>query len=267
MATYLGYHQDDHKNPYGKYFNEKMRPIPPHAEEALARSPFPSGTLPSVESVSMMTKAGYAQVENGYCLENDGSIRVAIRTDMPGVSPQMWDWWFAWHGSQAGRYKLWHPLAHQDAKWKDGGEDFESYVGRTSQIEEYIGKSFEKAAIRFLSPVELGIASEQTQHKQQSVFICARVGYRDYPIDFGWLAHHVRATETGSEMRSRFWMGGAHIQSRIPGLLPRLFVQALANIIRLPKQRGIDLLTHCSEEMNHLAGFLPELYAEFAHKP
>jgi DAPG hydrolase PhiG domain len=30
---------------------------------------------------------------------------------------------------------------------------------------------------------------------------------------------------------------------------------------------GRDLLMHCAQEMNHLAGFLPELYETFAGTP
>jgi hypothetical protein len=30
----------------------------------------------------------------------------------------------------------------------------------------------------------------------------------------------------------------------------------------IPDQVGLDLLRHCAEEMNHLARFLPALYAD-----
>ncbi|MBF6219982.1 hypothetical protein IU479_17900 [Nocardia abscessus] len=33
-----------------------------------------------------------------------------------------------------------------------------------------------------------------------------------------------------------------------------------------PEDRGnLKLLLHCGQEMNHLAGFLPRLYHDFAH--
>jgi hypothetical protein len=94
------------------------------------------------------------------------------------------------------------------------------------------------------------------------VFICARLGYTRWPLDFGWLVHHLRAVPGGAEMRSRFWMGGPHIQLRVPWL-PVFFSKTLQKTVCLPERQAVELLTHCSEEMNHLARILPGLYAEF----
>jgi hypothetical protein len=261
MHTYLGYKAPDQQTPWAIFFDPSMLPIQAHAAAGLAKSPFQEDLLPKFDRVAGLQGAGYQPVENGYSANADGSLSVAVRTDMPSVAPSMWDWWFGWHGAHANRYKLWHPLAHIHAVWKDGRDDV-AYVGRTSLIEEYIGKSLEKAAIRFVDPTELGLpANSDTQ-----VHICARLGYRDYPIDFGWLVHQVRATPSGAEMRSRFWMGGAHIASRWEGALPRMVIAALRQVIRLSPQRGADLMAHCAEEMQHLAQRLPDIHKAFAQK-
>jgi hypothetical protein len=215
-AKYMGYHAQDFETPYAKYFNGKRSPIPAHVVEALEKSPFKAGKIPSVKEAKSLAGGGYAPVETGFSLENDGSIRVAVLTKMPGVSPAMWDWWFGWHGCRSNRYKLWHPKAHKSAQWKDGKDDT-AYIGRTSVIEEYIGKSLEKASISFVSPFEFGFSPRHIADKGQSVFICARVGYTNFPIDFGWLLHQIRATGEGAEMRSRFWFGGERIKVRIEG--------------------------------------------------
>ncbi|HMQ46241.1 MAG TPA: hypothetical protein PKA00_02335 [Saprospiraceae bacterium] len=257
--TYMGYRQADRDMPYAAFFNEKIAAIPDSVSRALARSPFPKGTFPDLERVTELQNAGYAAVENGFSLEQDGSLRVAALTPMHRVTPPMLDWWFGWHGSANSRYKLWHPKAHRSARWQDGSDDDTHYIGRTSIIEEYIGKKMEKAAIRFIAPTELGLAIE---NKDQAVYICARVGYAHFPIDFGWLVHQVRLSANGAEMRSRFWMGGRHIQVRWKWL-PGIFSLLLQKAIKLPKQQGIDLLTHCAEEMQHLAGFLPDIYEAY----
>ena len=57
---------------------------------------------------------------------------------MPGVTPQMWEWWFGWHGSDSRRYKLWHPRAHVSAHWADGGGGGHYIVG-AAVSEEDIG--------------------------------------------------------------------------------------------------------------------------------
>jgi DAPG hydrolase PhiG domain len=259
MDTYIGYRSTDERQPWAKYFDPVMQPIQAHAAAGLAQSPYQAGQLNGLERANELQLTDYQPVENGYALEADGSLRIAIRTDMPQLQPAMWDWWFGWHGSEASRYKLWHPKAHQHAVWKDGRADV-AYVGRTSLIEEYIGASMEKASIRFVDPTELGLPPNSARQ----VHICARLGYRDYPIDFGWLIHQVRATPTGAEMRSRFWVGGPHIESRRKGWVPRMVVKALAAIIRLPARRGHDLMEHCAAEMHHLAQRLPAIYHEFA---
>jgi hypothetical protein len=262
MKKYIGYRAADHATPWAKFYDENVRPIHPDAAKALEKCPLPAGALPPVEQASDLLRPGYTDFETGYTRESDGSLRVAVLTKMPSVSPEMWDWWFGWHGCRDNRYKLWHPVAHCSAVWQDGREDL-AYVGRVSQIQEYIGKSLEKANIAFRDPVELGFPAAELADKTQVVFICARLGYTHLPIDFGWLVHQIRRTDEGAEMRSRFWMGGRHIQVRAPWL-PAFFSKTLQKLARLPKRQAIDLLTHCSEEMNHLAGFLPKIYKQFA---
>ncbi len=256
MLTYMGYSQADRQLPYARFYNENIAPVPPHIAQALL-SPLLPGTLLSLEEVTQMSNDGYAAAENGYTLEPDGSARVAIHTLMPRVTPPMWDWWFGWHGCRADRYKLWHPIAHRSAQWKDGKDDI-AYIGRTSLIEEYIGKSLEKVSIRFVDPSELGL-----QNSADAVYICARVGYSQFPLDYGWLLHQIRTTNDGAEMRSRFWLAGEQIQLRMPGSVPSYLSKVLPYLRRVQKQQATDLLAHCYEEMNHLAGFLPELYQEF----
>jgi hypothetical protein len=96
------------------------------------------------------------------------------------------------------------------------------------------------------------------------VAICALLGASDIPVDVGWFIHHVRSTQGGAEMRSRFWMGGRHIAVRnVPGLAS-LAVRPLASrVLGNAETNARNLLVHCAQEMNHLAGFLPELYEAF----
>jgi hypothetical protein len=176
---------------------------------------------------------------------------------MPGVTPQMWSWWFGWHGSDARRYKLWHPRAHVSARWDDDGPDGH-YVGRTSLIEEYIGSAFTKGAIAFVEPSALGLDPAKLG---DGIAVCARLGSSDLPVDVGWFVHHVRPTGEGSEMRSRFWMGGRHVAVRGGNRVADRVARPVA-ARQLPDPR--DLMVHCAQEMSHLAGFLPAIHAKFA---
>jgi hypothetical protein len=141
------------------------------------------------------------------------------------------------------------------AQWSDDGGDGH-YVGRTSIVREYLGSAYTKAAISFVEPAVMGLATSEGE-----VTICARLGSADLPVDVGWLIHQVRSTGDGSQMRSRFWMGGRHIAVRagLSGIrLANSVVRPVA-ARQLPDPR--DLMVHCAQEMNHLAGFLPELWA------
>ena len=252
---YLGYRVDDYDTSFADFFQPEMAPLPRHVVEALEHGPQAGPTLTQFDEAETLLDEGYLQTENGYGVLRDGGIQVSVRTDMPGVTPAMWAWWFGWHGSDSRRYKLWHPRAHVSARWGDGDG---GYVGRTSMVQEYLGSAFTRAAIQFGEPSALGLHNIA----DDEVAICARLGSSDVPVDVGWLVHHVRPTDAGAEMRSRFWMGGRHVGVRA-NLANRLTDAAVRPVAarQLPDPR--DLLVHCAQEMNHLAGFLPALYERF----
>ncbi len=266
MATdrYLGYRGDDVNTPFGKFFQPAMAPLPRHVVEALEHGPQAGPALLAFDGVATVGDDGYQQTENGYGMLEDGSLRVSVRTDMAGVTPAMWSWWFGWHGSDSRRYKLWHPRAHVWAAWQDGDDagrrGTARYVGRTSVISEYIGSSMLRAAIQFVTPATLGLPAAD----HDVVPICARVGSSDVPVDAGWLVHHIRPTGNGSQMRSRFWLGGPHIAARnAPGLANRVVRPVASRILGASVDYARNLMAHCAQEMNHLAGFLPALYTQF----
>ena len=73
---------------------------------ALEHGPQADEVLLALDDVATLLDDGYHATENGYGKTRDGGLQVSARTDMPGVTPAMWDWWFGWHGSDARRYKL-----------------------------------------------------------------------------------------------------------------------------------------------------------------
>lgn len=259
----LGYSEKDLRDsPFAPFFNPKLDPVQPQVAEALQIKGQAHELFPPVEDAARMTDPGYWPVETGYASTPDGSIRVFCLTHMPRVEPHMWDWWFGWHGSEALRYKLWHPAAHVEAKWADGKSD-ESYIGRTSLITEYLGSTLVNGAINFVRPSVMGIDEGAIEAQGQAI-ICARIGVPGTPMKGGWLLHQLRPVEGGCEMRSRMWMGGANAAV---GDNPGLLAKGVARAIR-PLAKGLlpdpaELLVHNAQEMAHLAGFLPELFAAF----
>jgi hypothetical protein len=261
---YLGYRNDDANTRFGKFFKPEMASLPTHVVAALQHGPQGGMALSAFDDAAGVAEEGYQQTENGYGILDDGSFQVSVRTDMPGVTPAMWAWWFGWHGCDTRRYKLWHPRAHLSAAWEDGDDTGrkgdQRYIGRWSMISEYIGSTLLNGAIQFVAPAAMGCPPDG----DDTVSICARLGSSDAPVDAGWFIHHIRSTPNGAEMRSRFWMGGPHIAVRnAPGVVSRAVRPIASRVLGTSEATARNLLVHCAQEMNHLAGFLPELYAAF----
>lgn len=246
---------------YALFLKEQMVAI---QEQVVAQvnNPLPWGSLPDLDEMTSLEEAGEMPIETGFSIAEDGSIAVAVKTLMPDTTPEMWDWWFGWHGSEDKRYKLWHPKAHLSAKWEDGRTD-NCYIGRNSIIKEYIGKEALDALIQFKSPLEFGFSNDAINHRDKAVYICAKIGHPVLPVDYGYLVHQLRNTANGTEMRSRFWMSGKYVSARKANLINNAAVKLLQRFKRLPKTFGQDLMLHCAEEMSHLASILPELYQQY----
>ncbi len=100
---YLGYRNDDSSTPFGKFFKPEIAPLAKHVVEALQHGPQAGPALLAFDDAASVADEGYQPTENGYGVLDDGSVQVSVRTDMPGVTPQMWSWWFGWHGSDQRR--------------------------------------------------------------------------------------------------------------------------------------------------------------------
>jgi hypothetical protein len=269
-ATFADHHlgfsaEDMRTRPFARYWNPVMAPLGGHVRTALDRGGVAAPLLPALEDAPLSLFSGEQPLETGFARTPDGGIRVAVHTDMPDVTPAMIDWWFGWHSDAAPKYKLWHPRAHVHARWRTdppvGARGRARYVGRTSIVDEYIGSDLMRGTIRFVPPAELGFTHPSLDDPQAATMICARVGIADRPVEIGWLVHHVRAVPGGSEMRSRFWMGGSHIAPRGANPLAAMIARRRAGFTDASARA---LLVHCAEEMPHLAGFLPAIFGDFA---
>jgi hypothetical protein len=280
---YLGYRAADRAEPFAKFFLEDTLPVLDHVRDALLAGMAPAEyAYPVEEAAARMSRAGYHKMETGWTRVQGGYL-VACLTPMPGVTAEMWDWWFGWHGSTA-RYKLWYPDAHQflavgQDRSKDRSlTDRQRYLGNVSYVDEYVGGTLQRLAIRFVAPARLGF----DEPGPGRTVICARVGPSQHPLTMGWLIHQVRPTGDGAEMRSRFFLddprtlhvppssapgrGSALLASKAASGAVDAALPAIAKKVLGPRF-GHDMIFHCASEMNHLASFLPDLYAEFKDSP
>ena len=247
--------------PYARFWNPDMADISADAHRAVANSPMAEELFPPMpEAIGSIVDA---EVQNGFTVTSSHAIHVNIVTEMPGVTPAMVDWWFGWHSDSPERYKLWHPRAHVHARWSEqpppGSTGRARYVGRTSEVDEYLGSAMFRGAIQFRRPEELGLMDAAVAAGVDATAVCARIGLVDLPIDIGYLAHHVAAVPGGSVMRSRFWAGGPNIATRA-GTLRRPATAVIRRLALLTELDARALLVHCSQEMTHLVSFLPALY-------
>jgi hypothetical protein len=248
--------------PYARFWNPEMADIAADAYRAVANSPMAEELFPPMpHAIGTIIDA---EVQNGFTVTSDGAIRVNLVTEMPGVTPAMIDWWFGGHSDSPERYKLWHPGAHVRAQWSQqppyGTAGRARYVGHTSEVDEYLGSAMIRGAIQFRSPAELGLIDAVIDRGVDATAVCARIGSVDIPIDIGYLVHRVDTVPGGSVMRSRFWLGGPDLASRAAPL--RAVVPVAKRFAGLTELDARALLVHCSQEMTHLASFLPALFAQ-----
>ncbi len=268
-TRYRGYRTEDYSQPYASFMTEHTTEAPQSVLDAYHGGPIDPARIPQFDSVTTeLAPSGYAEVETGYGRLPDGVVYAAVRTDMPGVTAAMWDWWFGWHSTEAARYKLWHPDAHLHASLRRDLTsaqipDRQKYIGNTTYVDEYVGPKLQQLAIEFHDPLLHGfdVPADHT-------VVFGRVGSSIAPIDLGWLAHQVRPTADGCEMRSRFYLNlrGLHVPNLVEAACaiargPSVDPSDVVLTVDLAK----DLMLHCGQEMNHLAGFLPELHRTFAH--
>lgn len=242
----------------------EMQPIPERVEVAIRAGIRQDLSFP-LSDASRLLEPGNVPLEDGVIRNPDGMLVVCCRTDMPGVTAAMIDWWFCWHAPFTERYRLWHPLSHMRAFVREdrtylAGQKA-GYIGQASNADEYIGKELVKLIVTFVEPEAIGLNPAHFSLAKVGTAICARAGFRDKPIDTSWLIHLIRETSDGVEMISRFWLGDARLRVPLLGrLMHKRINTARARRQSVPDQLGLDLLRHCAEEMNHLARFLPALY-------
>mgnify|MGYP001289906754 CR=1 FL=1 len=267
---YLGMQAGDLEGkPYARYWQPEMKPVQPQVAQAILHGREASELGFPMDEVDQLLEPGDLPLENGFTTLRDGRTLVAVKTLMPGVTGAMFEWWMGWHYMEDQRYKLWHPRSHisngtQEMRGDDPDlSDREKYM-TTHYVTEYIGDRVEDITITFLEPEELFTDMTRLAEGNTTALVCGRVALQRAPVTIGHLVHQIRAVEGGSEMRSRFWLGRPRVGKLGPNHpLNRLLASNFITKKLMSETLGRDMVVHCGMEMNHLAGFLPALYADY----
>lgn len=230
---------------------------------AAAAAPLRSADFPPITQAQAVL-GGALPPADAVLRAPDGRVLVTCTTDFPGATPAMLDWWFGWHLPSSARYRLWHPAAHVASRVQEDRSrlagDPAAYVGNASHVDEYIGRRLMRLTIAFVPPADYGLRGLK---EAGATAICARTRDRLLKGEGGGLLHLVLPAQGGAQMRSGFWLGEVrHEFALVDALLHGVLNSARMRRLLVADRFARDLLLHCGEEMNHLARFLPGLYAE-----
>jgi hypothetical protein len=258
---------EEERKPYAKYFHKDLAEIPAEDLEKVNAGPVDPSLATTVWDRNDLMKPGYLDVETGYTVMPDGSGFAATLVRMPGVTPEMLDWWFNWHPLEGLRYAMWCPVAHADISAKDPARHLDSsgiplkernYGTTHYPVEGFNLAGAQKIAIEFFSPQDYGLNMGLFKEPGISRAYCANVTLDLLNIRFNTFFHAVREVNGGVEYRSRYWIGytmkdGEPVRAKIPPLF---------KTVDLARNNCLHSLT----EYNNLASFLPQLYEEMGGK-
>ena len=250
---------------YAKYFGRPLAAIP---EEKIAVWKGPAAPAESAlpfEDRAKFQDAGVPGLDNGFTVAPNGTGFVANTTFMPGVTAEMFNWWFGWHSVTSDlRYKIWDPEDHYHARAdkpdyvKDPNvPDAQKTWGVNHDIVEDIGLAGpEKLLLCFKRPSDLGYDDAKVGTPSCLAMVCA-YGVGDTPAV---MTHIAKEAEGGILFCSRFWMGyGPNGKGEIVKLVP--------DGAAVPEIAPRALYGHNIKEYSNLASILPSLYAEEKDKP
>jgi hypothetical protein len=252
--------------PFAKYYNVPFTLAPREIYELLDRGPVdPAQALPIARRNELL-QPGYLPVERGYCVMPDGSAFVAGLTKMPGVTAEMIDWWFAWHGLEGLRYGIWDPDDHYGIHVAP--EDLERRLNpklslrernwnTTDVVTEDVGTGSMVLDISFLSPEDFGY-DMALFHQHTLTAVSANLGPHNPKSKLVAFTHVAREIPGGIELRSRFWIGWNVVNRQPVRVGQQVPAEVIAGLCK-------GLAYHCPKEYHNLAAILPKVYAENVH--
>lgn len=253
---------EERKFSYSKYYDLPMTPIPEEKMGILAKGPIDASLALRIENRNDLFKPGYLDCEIGYCVAENGTGYLANLTFMPGVTKEMFEWWFAWHSLEDLRYRIWDPEDHFYARTQNRDKVLDSSVpmrektwGTKHHVLEDIGGGPDELILNFEYPDKLGYDIEKVGSEFCASMMCAN-GHGPVPGQgvAAVMTHMIREVEGGIELRSRFWIGYQIINGQPVKLVP--------DGVRVPDFVPKGLFAHNLKEFTHLAHILPLVYAE-----
>jgi hypothetical protein len=241
-----------------------MAGIPQEKLDILKAGPIDPDKALRIEDRNDLFKPGYLECETGYCLMQGGTGYLANLTHMPGVTTEMFEWWFAWHSLEDVRYMIWDPDDHFYARAQDRAHVLNENLpmrertwGVTHEVLEDIGAGPGRLLINFKHPEDMGFEADKIGTEYCATIMAGdgfSPGDEPGPPVAAVMVHFVRETGGGIELRSRFWMGYLIKDGEAVKVMP--------DGVSMPLEAPMGLFAHNIKEYSNLAELLPLLYAE-----
>lgn len=228
-----------------------------------------------IKDVNRLMDRAYRENEwhEGWTLFDDGSGVMCARTEFPGTTAEMFQWWFAWHVLEDLRYMLWCPPSHygiapalelrrrvEDPSLSLTEKTHGAAVHHVYESTTIDALSYPCAApvdyfdIPFFDPQYRGFTDENTARLQQQG--CAAICGSDRMLHF----FAENEDGTGGVCYTHFWFGTRRDEQ--------------GKWVGVKEGKNYDLMIplmtiaqHANKEFPLLAGILPQLYAEEGGKP
>lgn len=229
----------------------------------------PKDALPLSQWMDLLQPEGYSKVEYGYCMLPDGTGYIANYSVLPGnITPEMRMWYVRWlnihsknlpEGCGNIRYKLWNQMDHIDHGLVDG--DFRKGIYTLETLDMGRGSQAIRSVRHNFDVRDYGFPEERYQALQE-----AHVAITSCYESFDCPGSHLVLSVTrpcplgGVETLSREWIGWKAENGK--------FVRDTQTPdFMLCEQYLRDVQIHNTVEQQHLATFLPDLYAEYRNLP
>jgi hypothetical protein len=243
---------------YSKYYYMEITKPDQTLIDKIKKGPIDPKDALRQDKINDLFKPGYLASESGYYKFPDGSAYVSNYIKMPGVTIEMFDWWFAWHPLDPLRYKIWNPEDHFDVQVSDLDRKRltdssiplrERNWGCTHYVKEDVGfsvfmkllsklsgKDVGNIVIHFVSPEKIGFEMSHFSDPETATAVCSK-------DEASTMVHFARKAEGGIELRSRYWLSSA-----LALKVPLIFLEKFT--------------LHNIKEYTHLAKILPSVYTE-----
>ena len=227
----------------------------------------PKDALPVENWLDLLTVDSYMKVEYGYCMMPEGYGYIANYSVLPGnITPEMRMWYVRWlnihsknlpEGCGNIRYKLWNQMDHQDHGLVNG--DFKQGIYTLETLD--MGRTGKDTAIRSIrhnfDVRDYGFPEEKYESLQKAgVAITSCWESFDCPGSHLVLSVTRKCPLGGVETCSREWIGYRAENGKVIRDMD-------TPEFMLSEQYLRDVQIHNTVEQQHLATFLPDLYAEY----